>query len=111
VTGILDRRYLRATHIKPWKDASDEEKLDGSNGLLLSPHVIHLFDRGHISFADDGTMLISRHLNPYVRKAWHLDQPVQPHPFRATQRAYLEYHRTHVFDRIGGGRRSPGESA
>jgi putative restriction endonuclease len=110
VTGILDRRYLRATHIKPWKDASDEEKLDGSNGLLLSPHAIHLFDRGHISFADDGTLLISRHLNPYVRKAWNLDHPVHPHPFRASQRSYLEYHRIHVFERVGGGRRS-GESA
>jgi|SRR5580704_953074 putative restriction endonuclease len=111
VTGILDRRYLRATHIKPWKDATDEERLDGANGLLLSPHIIHLFDRGHISFADDGTLLISRHLNPYVRNAWNLDGPVPPRPFRATQRAYLEYHRVHVFERVSGGRRAPGESA
>jgi putative restriction endonuclease len=111
VTGILDRRYLRATHIKPWKDANDDERLDGANGLLLSPHIVHLFERGHISFADDGMLLISRHLNPYVRKAWNLDQPVQPHVFRATQRAYLEYHRTHIFERVSGGRRAPGESA
>jgi putative restriction endonuclease len=111
VTGILDRRYLRATHIKPWKDASDEERLDGANGLLLSPHIIHLFDRGHISFADDGTLLISRHMNPYVSKAWNLDHPVQPRPFRPAQRTYLEYHRTHVFERVSGGRRAPGESA
>jgi putative restriction endonuclease len=111
VTGILDRRYLRATHIKPWKDASDEERLDGANGLLLSPHIVHLFDRGHISFADDGTLLISRHLNPYVRTAWHLDHPVPLRAFRAAQRAYLEYHRTHVFERVSGGRRTPGESA
>jgi hypothetical protein len=111
VTGILDRRYLRATHIKPWKDATDSERLDGSNGLLLSPHIIHLFDRGHISFADDGQLIISRHLNPYVRKAWNLERPVQPHAFRPEQRAYLGYHRAHVFERIGGGRRSPGDSA
>jgi putative restriction endonuclease len=111
VTGILDRRYLRATHIKPWKDASDEERLDGANGLLLSPHIIHLFDRGHISFADDGSLLISRHLNPYVRKAWNLEYPVQPRAFRSAQRAYLDYHRIHVFERVSGGRRAPGESA
>jgi len=110
VTGILDRRYLRATHIKPWKDASDEERLDGANGLLLSPHMVHLFDRGHISFADDGTLLISRHLNPYVRTAWSLDRPVPPRAFRAAQRAFLEYHRTHIFERVSGGRRAPGES-
>jgi putative restriction endonuclease len=106
VTGILDRRYLRATHIKPWKDADDSEKLDGANGLLLSPHIHHLFDRGHISFADDGTLLISRHLNPYVRKAWGLEQPAPAHPFTPQQRAHLDYHRQQIFEKIGGGRRS-----
>jgi putative restriction endonuclease len=106
VTGIVDRRYLRATHIKPWKDADDSEKLDGANGLLLSPHIHHLFDRGHISFADDGTLLISRHLNPYVRKAWGLERPVPAHPFTLEQRSHLGYHRQQIFEKIGGGRRS-----
>jgi len=107
VTGILDRRYLLAVHIKPWKDCDDAERLDGANGLLLSPHIIHLFHRGHISFADDGTLLISRHLNPYVLKAWSLDRPVAPHVFRSEQRIFLEYHRTQVFEHLGGGRRAP----
>jgi len=110
VTGILDRRYLRAAHIKPWKDCDDTEKLDGANGLLFSPHIVHLFNRGHISFADEGTLLISRHLNPYVLKAWGLERPVAPHAFRSEQRVYLEYHRAHLFERISGGRRTPGES-
>ncbi|MGB9332880.1 MAG: HNH endonuclease signature motif containing protein, partial [Steroidobacteraceae bacterium] len=47
VTGVLDRRHLRASHIKPWKVSDDREKIDGFNGLLLSPHIAHLFDRGH----------------------------------------------------------------
>ncbi|MFI4868577.1 MAG: HNH endonuclease [Steroidobacterales bacterium] len=106
VTGILDRRYLRATHIKPWKDADDREKIDGFNGLLLSPHIHHLFERGHISFADDGTLLISRHLNPYVRTAWGLERPVPARTFAPHQRVYLHYHRQQVFEKIGGGRRS-----
>ncbi|HEX2789649.1 MAG TPA: HNH endonuclease [Steroidobacteraceae bacterium] len=106
VTGILDRRYLRATHIKPWKDAGDAEKLDGANGLLLSPHIHHLFDRGHISFADDGTLLISRHLNPYVRKAWGLERPAPARAFTPEQRAHLDYHRQQIFEKVGGGRRS-----
>jgi putative restriction endonuclease len=109
VTGILDRRYLRATHIKPWKDADDREKLDGANGLLLSPHIHHLFDRGHICFADDGALLISRHLNPYVRKAWGLEQPVPPHAFTPEQCVYLHFHRQRIFEKIGGGRRSVAE--
>jgi putative restriction endonuclease len=110
VTGIVDRRYLYATHIKPWKAADDREKRDGANGLLLTPHIIHLFDRGHISFADDGALLISRYLNPYVSKAWGLEHPVPPRAFRAEQRVYLDYHRTHVFERVGRGRRSPAET-
>jgi hypothetical protein len=110
VTGILDRRYLLAVHIKPWKECDDREKVDGNNGLLLSPHIIHLFDRGHIAFDDEGALMISRHLNPYVRKAWGLERPVVPHAFRAEQRTYLNFHRTQVFERVHGGRRAPGDS-
>ena len=107
VTGVLDRRYLRAVHMKPWREATDAERLDGANGLLLSPHLLQLFARGHISFADDGTLLISRHLNPYVRKAWILQPSPTPRAFRAQQRVFLEYHRTRLFERIEGGRRAP----
>ena len=110
VTGIMDRRYLQASHIKPWKDADDREKLDGANGLLLSPHICHLFDRGHISFADDGALLISRHLNPFVRKAWGLEQPAAARAFAPEQRIHLDYHRQHIFEKTGGGRRSVTET-
>lgn len=106
VTGVPDRRHLRASHIKPWKLADDREKLDGFNGLLLSPHIEHLFSRGHISFADDGQLLLSRHLNPTVAQAWGLDQTHPPRSFRPEQRAYLEFHRQHVFEKLAGGRRS-----
>ncbi len=44
VTRVDDSRHLKASHIKPWRDATDAERLDGSNGLLLSPHIDHLFD-------------------------------------------------------------------
>ena len=70
VTGVADRRHLHARHIKPWRLADDRERLDGCNGLLLSPHIDHLIDRGHISFADDGRLLISQRLNPSVARAW-----------------------------------------
>jgi putative restriction endonuclease len=106
VTGVPDRRHLRASHIKPWKLADDHEKLDGFNGLLLSPHIDHLFGRGHISFADDGQLLLSRHLNPTVAKAWGLDKTHPPRSFRPEQRVYLEFHRRHIFEKLVGGRRS-----
>ena len=106
VTGVLDRRHLRVSHIKPWRLCDDREKLDGFNGLLLAPHIEHLFSRGHISFADDGQMLISRHLNPSVIKAWGLQRVQRLQPFRAEQQGYLQFHRQHVFEILGGGRRS-----
>lgn len=105
VTGLLDRRHLRATHIKPWRDADDAERLDGENGLLLSPHVSHLFERGHIGFADDGALLVSRHLNPAVLEKWGLATTARAGPFTARQRLYLAHHRQHVFEQPRIGRR------
>jgi len=107
VTGLLDRRHLRAAHIKPWCECTDAEKLDGFNGLLLSPHIEHLFERGYISFSDTGELLISRYLNPLVVKSWGIAMPDNVGPFRPEQCAYLDYHRREVFEQQGGGRRGP----
>ncbi|MET0165188.1 MAG: HNH endonuclease signature motif containing protein, partial [Vicinamibacterales bacterium] len=60
VTGVTDQRLLRASHIKPWRScANNRERLDGFNGLLLAPHVDHVFDRGYVSFTDDGDVMVS----------------------------------------------------
>src|SRR5665811_1547849 len=48
VTGIADERFLRASHIKPWRDSTNQERLDPYNGLLLSPIYDYLFDRAYI---------------------------------------------------------------
>jgi putative restriction endonuclease len=105
MTGLLDRRHLRASHIKPWSASTDEEKLDGFNGLLLSPHFDHLFDRGYISFEDNGNLKVSRYLNPAVIEIWRIDINQNVGPFKPEQCKYLEYHRRHVFEHHGSGRR------
>ncbi len=105
LTGLLDRRHLRAVHIKPWRSSSDSEKLDGCNGLLLSPHLEHLFSRGYISFSDSGELLVSRDLNPAVLDKWGLRLPRYVDAFRPEQCRYLEYHRREVFEHHVGGRR------
>jgi hypothetical protein len=110
VTGVLDRRHLRATHIKPWHQADDQEKLDGHNGLLLSPHVEHLFDRGHISFTDAGSLLVSARMNDAVLGAWGLKRGQQVGAFGPEQSHYLAYHREHIFEREAGGRRAADNS-
>ena len=111
LSGLLDRRHLRARHIKPWRDSNDREKLDGSNGLLLSPHFDQLFERGLISFDDDGELKVARHLNPAVLFAWGVALPRNVGAFTPGQCNYLAYHRLKVFEQPAGGRRSLGESA
>jgi hypothetical protein len=105
LTGLLDRRHVRAVHIKPWRISTDAEKLDGCNGLLLSPHLEHLFSRGYISFSDSGELLVSRHLNPAVLDKWGLRLPRYVDAFRPEQCRYLDYHRREVFEHHVGGRR------
>lgn len=104
LTGLIDRRHLRAHHVKPWCVCNDREKLDPANGLLLSPHFEHLFERGYISFADDGELLVSKSLNPVVLSAWAFASPFKKKPFNAAQCVYLNYHRRSVFDRHGRGK-------
>jgi hypothetical protein len=110
VTGVMDRRHLRATHIKPWRYCSDAEKLDGHNGLMLSPHVVHLFERGYVTFSDTGDLHVSRTLNSRVLKQWGIALPVTPRPFSTQQKAYLAWHRQHVYEKVETGkrRRNPG---
>lgn len=97
VTGVRNIKHLRASHIKPWAASNNEEKLDGYNGLLLSPHVDHLFDRGFISFKNSGDILVSKELNPTVLEKWSISAGQNVGDFRVGQREYLSYHRDLVF--------------
>lgn len=97
LTHVSDPVHLRASHIKPWADSTDSEKLDGSNGLMLAPHVDHLFDRGYISFADNGDLMMSSALNAEVAWAWRLEPVVNVGAFTDKQKTYLGYHRRVIF--------------
>lgn len=97
ITGVSDRRFLRASHIKPWAKSTNAEKLDGANGLLLAPHVDHLFDKGFISFDDNGKMLISDRLPSSVISAWSLSQSSPIRPLTTAQVVYMKFHRANVF--------------
>ena len=59
VTGFSDSIILIASHIHPWKDALDDERLDVSNGILLSPAYDALFDRHLITFENSGKIVLS----------------------------------------------------
>lgn len=99
VTGVKDPSCLRASHIKPWKDSTDDEKLNGCNGLLLAPHVDHLFDKGKISFTDDGHLIISKKLDPTILSRWGISSILNVGPFSQEQAKFLAYHRAFVLRR------------
>lgn len=101
VTLVNDPRFLRASHIKPWRDANNQERLDGNNGLMLTPTVDLLFDQGYISFDHSGGIVHSAFITDRVWAELHLPQRPEPHkPFNAEQRGYLEYHRDVVLRKL-----------
>lgn len=50
VTGSGVKTVLIASHIVPWREATDAERLDVNNGILLSLLYDALFDTHLISF-------------------------------------------------------------
>ena len=69
VSGVTITPLLIASHIVPWSQSNDEEKLDVNNGILLSPNVDALFDKHLISFENDGSILISDKVSQQDRLA------------------------------------------
>lgn len=97
ITKTTNPKHLRASHIKPWKDSTDQEKLSGFNGLMLAPHIDHLFDSGMISFTNEGDLLVSKQLSAEILSQWGIMCPLNVGPFSPDQCGFLEYHRTAVF--------------
>jgi len=97
VTGLQTVGLLRASHIKPWKDSNNDERLTPYNGLLLIPDYDFLFDRGYISFKDDGNILVSERLSPFARNAFDVKDDLRLRKVFPNSKDYLEFHREAVF--------------
>jgi len=98
ITRVSNPIHLRASHCKPWRDSNNEERLNGENGLLLTPSIDHLFDRGFISFEDSGTLIVSpvAHKPSLNRLGVETEGLVNVGSFTAGQRQFLDYHRNAV---------------
>ena len=98
ITGLAVAELLRASHIKPWAAcASDAERLDVFNGLLLAPNLDAAFDCGFISIGDDGDVLASELLPADARPVLGLDLPVRVRQVEDGHRPYLRFHRERVW--------------
>jgi hypothetical protein len=100
VTNLAFEPLLRASHIRPWRDATNQQRLDADNGLLLRADLDALFDRGYISFDDFGVLLRSPALDGDTLGALlgALDAAkLTDAVMTAARRAYLAHHRERVF--------------
>ncbi len=97
VTGVTNKALLIASHIKPWCVSDNTERLDGNNGLLLSPHIDKLFDQGWITFTDAGDLLCAEPSIERALQQWGVELPINVGPFKPKQSEYLAYHRSEVY--------------
>lgn len=97
LTDISLPALLRASHIKPWRACqSGLERLDPFNGIMLAVHVDVLFDKGYISFANSGEVLISAELDKNLLHKMNICMTKVP-AFAAHAHKYLEWHRVNLF--------------
>lgn len=95
VTGITVRSVLRASHIKPWRDSDNQERLDRYNGLLLAPNLDALFDAGLISFTDAGRIVLSSKLSNNERSLLGVDDNLALRMVEEPHWKYLHFHRNY----------------
>lgn len=97
--GVKQVDLLIASHIKPWSKSNKFEKLDTNNGLLLCPNHDSLFDKGLISFTDEGEILISKSLEVESR----IFLNVNAHMYieiHNEMKKYLKFHRENIFKEL-----------
>ena len=98
MTKVERLEHLVASHTKPWRDSTNEERLNGENGLLLTPTIDHLFDKGFISFEDKGDLIVS----PVADRPSLLKMGIKPEEklnvgaFSEGQKIFLDYHGENV---------------
>lgn len=96
VTGFEKPEILIASHIHPWKDSSDKERLDVNNGILLSPVYDALFDRHLISFENTGKILLSDAVETSAFEKIGVSGKETIKLFNTENTLYLEKHRLYL---------------
>lgn len=96
ICGVEDENFLIASHIKPWEQGDDAERVDLYNGFLLCPNHDKLFDKGYISFNDEGKILISSELTEETRKKMNIHNEIKINLYYQNIK-YLQYHRNNKF--------------
>lgn len=94
LTGYADPRFLIASHIKPWRSANNQERLDTFNGVLLLPNLDKAFDMGFISFNETGKIIISSHIEQHKTLGLEVGMQIN---LVGSHQDYMAYHREIIF--------------
>lgn len=99
VTSVGVPDHLIASHTKPWRSCSNEERLDPENGFMLTPTIDHLFDKGFITFENTGRLVVSSvaHNASINKMGIDTSTTINVGSFTEGQRKYLEYHQELIF--------------
>ena len=89
---VSEQNFLIASHIKPWKDSDENERLDVDNGFLFCPNHDKAFDRGYISFDNEGNILISGQLDDVNKRFLNIYEDMKIE-LTDGNKQYLQYHR------------------
>ncbi|MGH1325475.1 HNH endonuclease [Bacillus pretiosus] len=95
--GVSDERLLIASHIKPWSQSDNQERLDVNNGLLFCPNHDALFDKGYISFNEYGRILISESLDEATKVFLNINENMKV-ALNKRQQKYMNWHRESIFN-------------
>ena len=96
ITNCNKSSLLIASHIKPWSQSSNRERLDEYNGLLLMPNYDALFDKGYITFSPEGNIIVSNYLSKEDKAIFRISEDIKIELHENSQK-YMEFHRGNRF--------------
>ena len=96
VTRTTSMELLVASHIRPWRQSSNVDRLNPFNGILLRPDIDVLFDQGYVTFNREGGLVMSD-----VHRSLILDfgarEDMRLFKLEDEHRPFLSYHNENVF--------------
>ena len=92
ISGCQLTDILVASHIKPWRVANNQERLDTYNGLLLLPNFDKLFDKGYISSDTKGKIVFSNFFPESDRTLLQIKKDTHLVLVSDKHKPYLLYH-------------------
>ena len=99
-SGLDVPELLKASHIKPWRDSNNHERLDIGNGLLLNASYDAAFDAGLISFSPEGNILVAPMMTLDRLRASGIECEACLRAVDSEHLPYLQHHRDWVFSPI-----------